>query len=82
MPHLCIKYAHLPFEVRNRFRMTHSRRVRSNPQRKDHPQCHHSTGHLTTMILSNDPRYGSHLAGDHGQFSLLQILIEDVLKGQ
>jgi hypothetical protein len=34
------------------------------------------------MILSNDPRYGSHLAGDLGQLSILQILIEDVSKGQ
>jgi hypothetical protein len=34
------------------------------------------------MILFNDPRYGSHLAGDQGQFSILQILIEDVLEGQ
>jgi hypothetical protein len=31
MPHLCIKYAQLPCEVRNRFRISHSRRFRSNP---------------------------------------------------
>jgi hypothetical protein len=37
-------------------------------KRKDHPQCHQSPGHLTTIILSNDPRYGSHLAEDQGQY--------------
>jgi hypothetical protein len=47
-------------------------------QRKVYPQCHHSLRHLTTMILFNDPRYGSHLAGDQGQLPILQILIEDV----
>jgi hypothetical protein len=51
-------------------------------QRKGHPQCHHSPGHLITMILSNDPQYGSHLAGDPGQVSILQMLIEDVSEGQ
>jgi hypothetical protein len=39
-------------------------------QRQGHPQCHHSPGHLTTMVFSNDPRYGSHLAGDQGQLSI------------
>jgi hypothetical protein len=34
------------------------------------------------MILSNDPRYDSHLAGDQDQLSILQILIEDVSEGQ
>jgi hypothetical protein len=51
-------------------------------QRKGHPQSHHSSGHLTTMILSNDPRYGSRLARDQGQLSILQILIEGVSEGQ
>jgi hypothetical protein len=36
-------------------------------QQKGHPQCHHSPGHLTIMILSNDPRYSSHLEGDQSQ---------------
>jgi hypothetical protein len=34
------------------------------------------------MILSNDPRYCSHLAGAQGQLSILQILIEDVSERQ
>jgi hypothetical protein len=76
--HPCIKYAHLPFEVRSRFRMTHSRRSRSNPGGT-------SEGSSTmshSPRLSNNPRYGNHLAGDQSQLSILQILIEDVSKGQ
>jgi hypothetical protein len=34
------------------------------------------------MILSNDPCYGSHLAGDQGQLSILHMLIEVVSEGQ
>jgi hypothetical protein len=49
-------------------------------QRKGHRQCHHSPEYLSTMILSNDTRYGSHLAGY--QLSIFQILIEDVSEGQ
>jgi hypothetical protein len=30
-------------------------------------------GYLTTMIFSNDPRYGSHLAEDQGQLSIVHI---------
>jgi hypothetical protein len=54
-------------------------RFRSNPGETAEGSCinHHSPEHLTTMMfLSNDPRYGSHLAGDQGQ--LCQILIEAV----
>jgi hypothetical protein len=34
------------------------------------------------MDLSNDSRYGSHLAEGQGQSSILLILIEDVSEGQ
>jgi hypothetical protein len=44
------------------------------------PQCHHSPRHLTTMILSNDPRYGRTRVLQGTRF-ILQILIEDVSKG-
>jgi hypothetical protein len=74
--HPCIKYAHLPFEVRSRFRITHSRRSRSNPGGT-------SEGSSTISPFTETlQRYDNHLAEDQSQLSILQILIEDVSKGQ
>jgi hypothetical protein len=56
--------------------------ISSEWPRKGHPQCHRLPGYLTTMIFFNDPRYGSHLAGDQVQLFILQILIEEVSEGQ
>jgi hypothetical protein len=81
---LCIKYAHLPCEVRNRFRMTNSRRFRSNPGGTAEGSSTMSPfiGTFDNHDSPKDPRYGSHLAGDQDQLSNLQILIEGVSEGQ